>query len=493
ADEVRVISCKAQEKEVWEWLSDGQGSYKISSSTESKDRGVKIILKLKEDCDDFLEKIRLEHIVRTWSNHVQIPIFITSSDDDKDSENKQINSANALWAKPKSEITDEQYQEFFRSITYNMLPPWKTIHFKTEGLLEYTALLFIPAETSVDLFDQQRKVQLALYVNRVFITDNMEGLLPGWLRFLRGLIDSQDLPLNVSREMLQKEPRLAKIQKALVKRVLSELDKNLQSDAKDYDQVFWKHFGMVLKEGLYEGYEDPEAILKISRFKSWKTPGWTNLDAYIEEMQEDQEDIYYISADTEGAARQSPQLEAFQEKNVNVLLLHDPVDEFWSKMIPDYKGKKFVSITQSEIDLGHIKGQSDSQPEAPKLEENKGIELSEAIKAILQGKVSDVRVSKRLTTSPICLIAAEGGQDLRMQRLLKNHRNPMAEMSQQLPILEINTAHPIIQKLSEMETPDSAVCNLLFSQAAIQQGILPEDTTEFSGQLNMMIQKALSQ
>ncbi|MEM7073010.1 MAG: molecular chaperone HtpG [Pseudomonadota bacterium] len=488
SDQVQVFSRKAGEQKGWCWISKGKGTYSIQPSDDAPARGVRIVLKLKGDAHEFLEAGRLQHIVRSWSDHIQIPVLVG----DGKTEPKQANNAGALWTKPKSELTDEQYQEFYRSICFATDTPWKVIHSKTEGMLEYTALLFVPTSRPFDLFDQARKAKLRLYVNRIFITDDLEGLIPGWLRFLRGIVDSSDLPLNISREMLQKSPTLDKIRKSLVGRILSELTKAAEDDATSYEG-FWAQFGMVLKEGLYESHGDQEKLLKLCRFKSTNGEGWRSLADYVADMREGQKHIYYLSADTVEAARQSPQLEIFRKKKIEVLFFTDPIDEFWSKMVDGYEGKSFTSLTRGELDLEGIAAgdDADSDTAEERLDNNQSEALTAKMKAILGDKVSEVRVSTRLADSAVCIVAGEQAQDLRMQRLMRGQRE-FAGLPSSAPVLEINPAHALIRNLASQEQPDPDICELLFEQATIQEGDVPANPGDFARKLSAVMARALA-
>jgi molecular chaperone HtpG len=322
ASQVDVLSKKAGEDQAWKWSSDGKGEYTVAEA-EMEGHGTQITLHLTDEFKEFTEEYRLRHIVKTYSDHIGIPVVLMKADGDE-----TLNEASALWTRPKSEVTDEQYKEFYKHNSHAFDDPWKTIHYQAEGAIEYTGLLYLPTMRPFDLYDPQRKGHLKLYVRKVFITEGADELLPPWLRFVSGVVDSQDLPLNVSREMLQHNPVLTKIKNGLTKKVLSELETAAKKDGEGFDK-FWETFGSVVKEGLYEDQSNRDRILKIAKFRSTKGDGWTTLAEYVERMKEGQKAIYYISGEDIDALKRSPQLEGFAAKGIEVLLLTDPVDEFW--------------------------------------------------------------------------------------------------------------------------------------------------------------------
>ena len=348
ADDVTVTSRKAGSHDCWQWRSDGKGEYTLSPA-DSGERGTSITLRLREGDAEFLEPARLGTIVKTYSDHIALPILLKDGDKEE-----TLNTASALWTRPKSEITAEQYTEFYRHVGHLGDEPWLVIHNHVEGKLEYSNLLFVPQSKPFDLFDAERKSRIKLYVKRVFITDDCQDLMPGYLRFLRGIVDSEDLPLNVSREMLQNNPLVAKLRSGLVKRVIGELSKKAEKDAKAYAS-FWRNFGSVLKEGIYEDFERRDELIGLARFSTTTSgDGLVSLADYIGRMVEGQESIYYISGEDTPSLRKSPQLEAFDARGVEVLLLADPVDEFWLPSVGEYQGKTFASVTQGGLDLGKI-------------------------------------------------------------------------------------------------------------------------------------------
>jgi molecular chaperone HtpG len=515
AEKVEVVSRKAGEDQAWCWRSDGKGNFEVEESERDLARGTEITLTLKKGEDSFLSPEEIRRIVTTYSDHIAIPIVLAG----KDGEEQTLNQASALWTRPKSEITEEQYKEFYHHVSHGFDEPWMHLHFKAEGVIEYAGLLFVPSSRPFDLFHPDRQHQLKLYVKRVFITDDCAGLVPSYLRFLRGVIDSEDLPLNVSREMLQTNPVVAKIRKAVVKRVLGELKRKAEKEPEDYAR-FWNNFGAVLKEGLYEDEAQRAAILELARFHSTAAPSGNEkgsgkdgagkeetgatpigLKDYVARMREGQEAIYYISGDAPESLRRSPQLEGFRAKGVEVLLLTDPVDDFWLSVVPDYDGKPFKSVTRGATDLDAIKADgaaaddkaasaSETPPEAANLDS-----LIAFVKLTLKDKVKDVRLSERLTESPVCLVADEGDLDMHLERMLKQHRQ-IETASQR--ILEINPGHPLIRNLADrVEAGSSAgdledAARLLLDQALILEGETPPDPAAFTRRLSHLVARGLA-
>jgi molecular chaperone HtpG len=487
ADKVEVISRKAGESQAWRWTSDGSGQFTIGEA-EKAGRGTAIVLYLRKDESEFLEPARLARIVKTYSDHVALPVEL-----DADGKTETLNSASALWARPKSGITEEQYQSFYHHVSHAFDDPWLTLHARAEGKLDYTLLLFIPSSRPHDLFDPARKAMLKLYVRRVFITDRCDELVPAWLRFLRGVVDSADLPLNVSREMLQHNPVLTRIRQAVTRRVLTELEKKAGKDAPAYNG-FWETFGPVLKEGIYEDPEHREAILKLARFRSSQRDGWVSLDDYVGAMKDGQNAIYVINGDHLDQLKRSPQLEGFRAKNVEVLLLTDPVDDFWLSVVRDYAGKPVKSASRAGADLDAIPASSEEKPREDGPSEAAIGTLVAALKQILGEAVKDVRESKRLTDSAVCLSAAEGDIDLHLERLLRQHQK-LDTISAR--ILEINPAHPLIKALAARAQQPGAVdalvdaALLLLDQARLVEGEAPADPLLFAQRLARVMEKAL--
>ncbi|HYD99251.1 MAG TPA: molecular chaperone HtpG [Alphaproteobacteria bacterium] len=485
SDRVEVTSRKAGEDQAWRWESDGRGEFTIVPVEEAI-RGTRIVLHLKEGEDDYLEPHRLEQIVRKYSDHIGVPVVLGEGEGER-----TLNAASALWTRSKSEVTAEQYAEFYRHVGHAFDEPWLTLHWRAEGVLEYTGLLFVPESKPFDLFTPERKHQVKLYVKRVFISDKAEGLIPPYLRFLRDVVDSEDLPLNVSREMLQHNPLLAKIKAGVTKRVLSELAKKAEADSEGYAK-FWENFGAVLKEGLYEDFEQRETLLKLTRFHSTAGDGLVSLEEYVGRMKEGQDAIFTITGDDLASLKRSPQLEGFLKRGVEVLLLTDPVDEFWVGAVGSYKDKPFKSVTRGSADLSKIKGAEAA--EEKKDEAPNALDLIARFKAALGEAVKDVRSSERLTDSPVCLVADENDMDLHLERLLKQHRQLDRSAKR---VLELNPGHPLIRRLGELAADkaneqllaDAAL--LLLDQARIVEGEPIPDPAAFSRRLALVLQRGL--
>jgi molecular chaperone HtpG len=517
ADKVEVLSRKASDDKAWLWSSDGKGEYTVTAA-EKAARGTIVTLHLREDEGDFLEPERLKHIVKTYSDHIAIPIVLSAAGKDgagkdgagkdgadKDSKEESLNSASALWTRSKSDITAEQYKEFYHHVGHSFDDPWLTIHYSAEGTISYAALVFVPSAKPFDLFHPDRKHRLKLYVKRVFITESVDELLPSWLRFLRGVVDSDDLPLNISREMLQHNPVLTKIRSGLTKRVLSELTKKSEGDAAEYAR-FWDNFGAVLKEGLYEPNEHKDQLLKLLRVNSTHGDGLTTLADYVGRMKEGQDAIYYITGESLDAVRASPQLEGFKAKGIEVLLLTDPIDEFWIPTVDSHEGKSFKSATRGGVDLSKIKGDAKTDGEAK--DEDKTEKKDEApniaaltalIKLTLGDAVKDVRSSERLVDSAVCLVADEGDLDMRLERILRQHKQTGMGAKR---VLEINPRHELIQKLSELVASEGAsgvhkglvedAAYLLLDQARIMEGEPVPDPRAFARRMASVMAKGLA-
>ncbi len=486
ADKVTVVSTAAGSSETWQWESDGQGEFTISP-VEKKERGTSITLHLKKSEDQYLDSFRLRHIVQTYSDHISFPILITGEEGTPE----VVNTASALWVRNKSDITPEQYKEFYHHVSHQPDDPWLVMHNKAEGKLDYTSLLFVPSLKPFDLFHPESKRRVKLYVKRVFITEENVEVIPRWLRFLRGIVDSEDLPLNISRETLQANPLLGKIRDSVVKRVLAELKKKSGEDAEGY-KIFWNNFGSVLKEGLCEGAGPREEILEVCRFHSTAGDEATGLDAYISRMKEKQEQIYYLSGENLEALKGSPQIEGFRKRSIEVLLFTDHVDDFWTNVVLEYKGKKFKSATRADIDLNAIAAakEDDKEPEA-KTDTDTVKKLCERIKAILGDKVKEVRATNKLTESAVCLGVEEGAMDLRLERFLVEQKQLPAASAK---ILEINPEHPIIRALSKSENSGEVenIACLLFDQACILEGQTIPDPASFTRRLQGFVEKSLA-
>lgn len=492
ADRVEVVSRRAGGTEAFAWESEGTGTYTLRPA-ERASRGTTIILHLRDGEDDFLDTWRLKRIVKTYSDHIALPVVLKAGADDEQAEDETLNAASALWTRPKSEITAEQYAEFYRHIGHAVDEPWATLHWKAEGTIEYTGLLFVPQNRPFDLFDPKRQSRLKLYVRRVFITDDCESLLPGYLRFVRGVVDSADLPLNISREMLQESALTAKIRAGLVKKILAELEKRSQ-DAEDY-KAFWEAFGPVLKEGLYEDFERREQILKIARFRTTTSgDALVSLADYVARMRPNQTAIHFITGDA-GAIASSPQLEAFKARDVEVLLLSDPIDDFWTGAGLDFEGKPFQSVTRGDIDLSLIPESESAAEKADEAPQGEIATLIGAAKLALGEAVKDVRVSKRLTDSAVCLVADSGDMDMHLARLMRAAKGSAA--AEDAPrILEINPRHPLVKALAARAAADAGAvadaAQLLLDQARIVEGEAPRDPVAFARRLSDVMTRAVA-
>ncbi len=486
AETVDVFTRKAGEDKGWRWTSDGKGEFTVTEDP-SAERGARIVLHLRAGEDEFLEHHRLRTIVKTYSDHISLPVVLI-----EDGKEETVNSASALWTRARNEITPEQYREFYHHVAHALDEPWLTIHYRAEGAIEYTGLLFVPTRRPFDLFDPGRKPQVRLYVKRVFITGDAESLLPPYLRFLRGIVDSQDLPLNVSREMLQTSPVLAKIRTGLVKRVLGDLKKKAEDAPDAYLAEFWPAFGAVLKEGIYEDFERRDEILELCRFTSTAGDKATSLADYVGRMKPGQDAIYTISGDDVAALRNSPHLEGFVAKGIEVLMLSDPIDEFWPQAMGAYKDKPFKSVAQGAADLAKIAAPegADEKKDEPAADL---APLIEAVKGALGAAVKDVRASERLTTSAVCLVADDGDMSLHLARLLRQHRRDAAEKPR---ILELNPRHPLILRLAAAARDGGAATLgdaawLLLDQARVIEGEPPADPAAFARRLATVLERAI--
>ena len=490
ADEIEVISRKAGRAEANVWRSSGEVGFTVAPADEAQaalvPRGTLIRLTLKADAKTYLEAPTLERIVKTYSDHIQFPVELVSEKPGDAA--RQINAGNALWQRSKSDISAEQYTEAYRTIAGGYDEPTVTLHYKAEGRQAYAVLLFVPKERPFDLYDPARRGRVKLYVRRVYITDDAE-LLPAYLRFVRGVIDSEDVPLNISREMLQNNPMVAQIRKAVTGRVLAELEIFAGRDEAGYGK-FTEAFGAVLKEGLYEDFDRREQLLGLARFKTSAGSEWRSLTQYVEGFRPNQTEIYYLAGDNLDRLRASPQLEAARMRGIEVLLLTDPVDSFWVTMRPDYKGKPFTSLTQGDVDLSLVpllEGER-KEPEA----DGKAAVLAARFKEALGDKVSDVKLSKRLVTSAVCLVAPKSGPDLMLDRLLSKQERGAGLK----PVLEINPEHPMVSALVA-KGPDVAAsdvsdfAHLLLDQARILDGEPPLDPAKFAQTMNRFVLKGV--
>lgn len=490
ATRVDVISRLAGSDEAWRWSSDGKGSYEIAPAPleAAPRRGTRVVLHLMDDAVSYTGSYRLEQLAKSLSGHVPVPITLIEK---RGAEARDIADGTALWVRPKSEIKPEEYTDFYRSLAGQYDDPAATIHFRAEGRQEYSVLAFVPGSRPFDLFDQDRKGRIKLYVRRVFITDDAD-LLPRYLRFMRGLVDSADLPLNVSREMIQESPLLAAIRKGLTNRVLGDLSKLAENEADAYAKI-WENFGVVLKEGLYEDHERREQLLKLARFRSTASgEGWRGLADYVSAMKEGQKAIFFMAGDDRARLEASPQLEGFKARGIEVLLLTDPVDSFWTSMAPDFDGKPFKSVTQGVAELSEIPLLDEAKrPDTAATPEVDG--FLAFVKAALGDAVSDVKPSDRLTESAVCLVAPEHGPDRQFERLL-NAAGRLDKTAK--PILEINPRHERVLALASLGDDEQAfkddAAHLLYDEARVLDGDKPADARAFSDRLARLIARGIS-
>jgi len=486
ADRVEVTSRKAGSDEAFTWSSDGSGFTLAPATRETA--GTDILLHIKADAEDYLDPIRLGAIVRKWADHITVPITIA-----QDGKDQPANEGTALWRKTKADVTEQNYSEFYRHLGHYFDTPWATLHWKAEGTLEYYALLFIPGAKPFDLLDNDRDSHVRLHVRRMFITDKAE-LLPHWLRFVQGVVDTEDLPLNVSREMLQATPVLARIRKALIGRVLGELKTRAKEapsetpgetpaeapeEAHNYEK-FWENFGALLKEGVWEDAEYRTELAPLLRFHSSTQDALTGLTDYVGRMQPGQEAIYYLTGDNVLALKSSPQLEGFRAKGFEVLLLPDPIDAFWPERLDAFEGKPLRSVTHSVDDLG-------KDADLPDISL-----LTSALKAALEEEVSEVRATARLTDSAVVLAASEKGPDLQMQRLM---RRAGRAMMPSLPVLEVNPSHKLIVALAARHADKEAIAEVaktLLELARVQEGDLPKDSAGFARRVTALLTDRLA-
>lgn len=498
ANHVRVTSRRAGSDEISTWSSDGATGFTVEPATKEEaalldgDRGTAIVLDIKDEAVDFLIDEKIKLTVQEYSDHIDVKVFLGKPSDTDTGEGQPINSASAIWTRSKSEITDEEYTSFYRHITHGFDEPLLTSHWRAEGKIEFKALLFVPTMRPWDLYDPSRKDAVKLYVKRVYISDGLDGLMYPWLRFVRGVIDSEDLPLNISRESLQYNPVISKIRTAVTKRVLSDLDKLSRDDWHGF-VAFWGQFGPAIKEGLYDAEDHREALFKICRFYSTHDNGekFVSLDEYIERMKDDQKEIYYISGENLDALKNSPQIEGFKARGYEVLFFTDTIDDFWLQNVTEYKGKTFKSVTKGDIDLGEKPKEEGKEDEQKEEDQSDRTELLTRMKEILEEDVDSVRISNRLTDSPVCLVVPEGGVDMHMERVLKIHQNYAGQTK---PVLEINGDHALIKKLETLEPASesfSDATKLLFDQAKIIQGEPLKDPAAFSRRMAAFMEKGL--
>ncbi len=487
ADRIEVLSRRAGASEAWVWHSSGGGGFEIAPANPEQaarvPRGTEIVLHLKADAKHYLEAHEIERVVKTYSDHILFPIELV----EPKGETRQINAASALWQRSKAEVTAEDYKQAYRSVTGGFDEPAMTLHYKAEGRQSYAVLLFAPLTRPFDLFDPARKGRVKLYVRRVYITDDAD-LLPSYLRFMRGVVDSEDLPLNISREMLQNNPQVVQIRKAVTGRVLSELETLAEKDQETFQKI-WDAFGPVLKEGLYEDFERRDQLLALARFTT--TAGASrSLKQYVADLRPNQTDIYYLTGESAERVKSNPKLEAARARGIEVLLLTDPVDSFWTSIPLGFEGKPLKSLGRGEVDFGLIPrvetaAEQSAEPEAGEAAD--AIVIA-AVKSAIGERVSDVRASQRLTDSAVCLVAGGQGLDRELERLLSRQGRGTGTK----PILELNMRHPLIRALAKAQTEariqDVAdLSAVLFDQAQILDGEVPDDPTAFSARLNRLV------
>jgi len=493
ADKVTVISRRAglEANQAVKWESAGEGEFTVEM-VEKDGRGTEVILHLRDGEDEFLSSWKLRQTVRKYSDHITLPILMTKEKWDEEKkeqvatdEDEMVNQASALWARPKSEITDEQYKEFYKHVAHDFEDPLAYVHAKVEGKQEFTQLLYVPQRAPFDLWDRNARHGVKLYVKRVFIMDDAEQLMPLYLRFVRGIVDSNNLPLNVSREILQESRDIETIRGGCVKKVLSMLEGLADSeDAAEKEKYakFWKEFGRVLKEGAGEDMANKERIAKLLRFASTHadTPEETvSLADYVSRMKEGQEKIYYVTAETFTAAKNSPHLEIFRKKGIEVLLLSDRVDEWVTGSLTEFDGKQLQSVAKGGLDLGKLEDEAEKKEAEQAADEYK--DLLDKIKATLGEKVKDVRVTHRLTDSPSCIVADEHDLGGNLARILKAAGQKAPESK---PILEINPRHPAVQRLKYEESRFDDWANLLLEQATLAEGGTLDDPAGFVKRIN---------
>ncbi len=494
ADKITLISRRAglEKDQAVRWESEGTGSYTLEDIEREK-RGTEVILHLKKDEDELLNGWRLRSIITKYSDHVSLPIEMREENDKGEPTAKweTVNKASALWTRPKNEISEDEYKEFYKHVGHDFADPLTWTHNRVEGKTEYISLLYIPKQAPFDLFEPNPTHGVKLYVQRVFIMDDAEKLLPRYLRFVRGVIDSNDLPLNISREILQSNKIIDNIRSGSVKKILGLLENLVKTESVKY-QEFWSVFGKVLKEGPGEDFANKEKVAKLLRFASTHNDNDAqnvSLDDYIARMKPEQEKIYYITADNYAAAKNSPHLEIFRDKGIEVLLLFDRVDEWLMSHLTEYQEKSFASVAKGELDLGKIADEEDKKEQQKKEKEAK--DLINRIKKVLDDKVEDVRVSHRLTTSPACIVLNEQEMALYMQHLMRQAGHDMPSTK---PVLEINPSHALVKRMENEEVEDRFEdwAKILFDQAILAEGGQLEDPASFVNRLNQMINEIAS-
>ncbi len=504
---IQVVSHKAGTDTIWCWESDGKTGFTIREANEVEtarldgNRGTAITLDVKDEACEFLLDEKIKTTVQEYSDHISVPIFLGApAEVAKDKDAEAINKASAIWMKSNTEVTEEEYKDFYNHLSGGFDEPLLTSHWRTEGAIEFTSLLYTPTLRPWDMFDPSRRHFVKLYVKRVFITDDMETLMYPWLRFMRGVIDSEDLPLNISRESLQYNLIIEKIKNAVARRILGDLDKLSRNDPPAFISL-WGQFGPVLKEGLYDAADHQDALLKICRFQSSNSANdeFTSLADYVERMKDDQDQIYYISGETLGNVKNSPQLEGFKARGIEVLYFTDTIDDFWLQNVLDYKGHKFQSITKGDIDLDNLKKEqeqdkaedNDTEKKDTEEENTSFFNLVAELQNLLKDHVHNVRKSKRLTDSPVCLVAPDGGVDMYMERVLKVHQKYEGDNK---PVLEINPTHALIERMAQCKESGNDISDaafLLLDQAKIIQGEPLDNPSEFARRMSEFITKAI--
>ncbi len=485
AERIVVISRRAGVDEIWSWSSSGGSGFEIAPANEDDvkrlARGTEIVLHLKPDAKEYLETHEIERIVGAYSDNIQFPILLVP----EDGEPRQINSASALWQRSKSELTRQDYATAYKSIAHAFDEPAMTLHYRAEGRYSYAVLLFAPSTKPFDLFEPARKGRVKLYVRRVFITDDAD-LLPSYLRFIRGAVDSEDLPLNISREMLQNNPQLAQIRKAVTGRVIGEMEQLSEKEPENFTKI-WDAFGAVIKEGIYEDFDRREKLLALSRFTT--TAGEKrSLKQYVAELKPNQTEIYFLIGDSVERLKSNPRLEAAAARGIEVLLLTDPVDAFWTSARLDFEGKPMKSLSQGDVNFDLIPVLAEHAKDNAPADADEAITIA-AIKLSLGDRVADVRASTRLTTSASCLVAGSHGPDRELERLLSQQNRG----TRTKPILEINLRHPLVAAIGKAEkltTDDLSL--LLLEQAQILDGELPEDPAAFAARLNRLVLRGMA-
>ncbi|MDZ7662427.1 molecular chaperone HtpG [Thiohalophilus sp.] len=471
------------------WESTGEGEYTLET-IERPERGTRVTLHLHEDADEFLDDFRLRSIIKKYSDHISLPILMAKRDEEgkPTDELETVNKASALWTRPRDAISDDEYTEFYKHVAHDFEDPLSWLHNKVEGTQSYITLFYIPKRAPFDLYDRDKRYGIKLYVKRVFIMDDAEQLMPNYLRFVRGVVDSDDLPLNVSREILQRNRQIDTIRNGSVKKILAHLEKLARDEPEKYSE-FWQAFGNVLKEGPAEDFGNKDKIAKLFRFASTYNDSDVqniSLDEYLERMQDKQEKIYYITAESYAAAKNSPHLELFRKKGIEVLLMYDRVDEWMMSFMDEYNGKPFVSVAKGALDLGELEDKEEK--EKAEQAEKDYQSLLERMQKVLDGKVKEVKVSHRLTDSPSCLVVSENDMAMSMQKLLKQagHNVPNIE-----PVLEINPDHPLVKRLQnvEQEADFNDWSLILFEQAMLSEGGQLEDPVAYVSRVNRLLQE----